>query len=370
MRAAVAYSRLHDGLSVWGLQQDAEPAALLLYALLHTCAGFRDHVLCRTDAETLLLPLLRCAYDTPPSARGHAYMLQILLLILSQDESVMQAIQRTPIPPGAAAWYTQHPLVGIGAAPCSLGSLLVMVLVRCVLAGLASAPPAAGAAEGSGDAQQAQAQQAFLPTNALAALANTSAFVVGIHAHAASRLLHLFQALGRRQSKLSARVAGGLPSNAQQADAESDLAVVEDFMQVVLESLCAPLGPSTPRNPELMYVMLQRQELLQPYAGHARFGAAVAFLQAHVDFFNQRLAAVRARLGPESEETWEAPQVLQEVSAASLFWHPEPRAGHELRFAYEEERHSEDFFMPYVWSLLLPRVPLAWEAGAVRLCAP
>ena len=38
------------------------------------------------------------------------------------------------------------------------------------------------------------------------------------------------------------------------------------------------------------------------------------------------------------------------------------------RFSYEEEVHPEDFFLPYLWSLLMPRVPIHWRQESVRLC--
>lgn len=53
----------------------------------------------------------------------------------------------------------------------------------------------------------------------------------------------------------------------------------ETHVQVVLEVLLAPLGENTHRNPELMYALLQRQQVLEPFAGHSRFGASAAFLK-------------------------------------------------------------------------------------------
>ena len=37
---------------------------------------------------------------------------------------------------------------------------------------------------------------------------------------------------------------------------------------------------------------------------------------------------------------------------------------------YEEEGHKEDFFVPYVWSLVVPRSTLPWDQAAIRLFAP
>lgn len=37
------------------------------------------------------------------------------------------------------------------------------------------------------------------------------------------------------------------------------------------------------------------------------------------------------------------------------------------RFVYEEEGHPEDFFVPYLWALLVPRLPVSWDTSTFRL---
>ena len=78
----LAFRSLHDAIAA---ALPAEGAVLLLYLLLHGNADFRDYALSRTDADTLLLPLVRALYE-PRSLRPNAlYMLLIVVLMLSQD---------------------------------------------------------------------------------------------------------------------------------------------------------------------------------------------------------------------------------------------------------------------------------------------
>lgn len=53
---AVPFSQLYDALGA-GLNQ--EPSVLLLYVLLHKCHRFQQYVLVRSDADTILVPLLQ-----------------------------------------------------------------------------------------------------------------------------------------------------------------------------------------------------------------------------------------------------------------------------------------------------------------------
>ena len=61
----LAFRSLHDAIAA---ALPAEGAVLLLYLLLHGNADFRDYALSRTDADTLLLPLVRALYEPRCSA--------------------------------------------------------------------------------------------------------------------------------------------------------------------------------------------------------------------------------------------------------------------------------------------------------------
>lgn len=42
----------------------------------------------------------------------------------------------------------------------------------------------------------------------------------------------------------------------------------------------------------------------------------------------------------------------------------------ELRFTYEEEGTPEDFFVPYVWSLIVSSTTIPWNLHAIALFQP
>ena len=42
----------------------------------------------------------------------------------------------------------------------------------------------------------------------------------------------------------------------------------------------------------------------------------------------------------------------------------------ELRFTYEEEGSPEDFFVPYIWSLVVSRTTIPWNVHAIALFQP
>ncbi len=42
----------------------------------------------------------------------------------------------------------------------------------------------------------------------------------------------------------------------------------------------------------------------------------------------------------------------------------------ELRFSYEEEGAPEDFFVPYVWSLVVSSTTIPWNLHAIALFQP
>lgn len=39
----------------------------------------------------------------------------------------------------------------------------------------------------------------------------------------------------------------------------------------------------------------------------------------------------------------------------------------ELRFTYEEELHPEEFFVPYVWTLVVAHGGIPWNPDAITL---
>lgn len=79
---------------------------LLLYYLLHGNPQFISYVQSRTDLDTLLLPLLHILYHSFEQKPQQIYMILIIILILSQDESFNRSIQQIILP--TVSWYKER----------------------------------------------------------------------------------------------------------------------------------------------------------------------------------------------------------------------------------------------------------------------
>lgn len=70
-----------------------EQTVLLLYFLLHGNKLFLSYALARTDLDTLILPLLQILYDLLLQKPQRIYMILIVILILTHDESFCSIVQ-------------------------------------------------------------------------------------------------------------------------------------------------------------------------------------------------------------------------------------------------------------------------------------
>lgn len=370
--ASVPFNALADTLCA-GLARRCDVSALLLYTCLHGSAAFRDTLLSRPDPAPLLLPLLARLYDASSPGRagassGNAYLLVIVVLILTQDAAFHAAAHAAVVP--TVPWYRERVLRRV-----SCGSLLVLVLCRCVAGAL-------GAAEG-GDV--------YLHTNCLAALANSAPHLAGLAPAAAQRLVSLFNSLARRAARLAAQ-------RSPEADVFADLA------RLLLEVLNAALTHAAARNPELVYALLQRPEVFTPWRDDARLGDLATNVCAVIDWFTARLdddadageraagaaapsagahavdpddpeaglpARSSAATTPTPPRLWHAAAALELVRGHARDWRPDGlRLFEQLRFTYEEEASSEEFFVPHVWSLVVAAAtPAAWHTPALALLA-
>eukprot|EP00798_Chlamydomonas_sp_ICE-L_P007765 gene7765-951_t len=311
--------------------------------------------------QTKFQPILCLLYNCSKDAPSHMYMLQILILILSQDTAFSQNIHKVPL--SGADWFKERQIGAI-----SLGSLTALVLLRTVSNNF-----------------NANARDLLLPTNALAALANMAPHIAGLHSVAAQKLVLLLQSLGRlhlkeqRTLELQAELetsTGGESSPVSSAAPE--LVLVEEFLRIVLEILNAVMTGGLQRNTELLYALLHKQELLTPMSSNPRLADLVNNLQVRLclcsvfdslaDLANnlQRIDDCRAK---ESASDWTVERVQKVVASSAQFWrgNDKLKSFPELRFVYEEEGHSEDFFTPYVWSIIVPRTTVPWDVEAIQL---
>ncbi|KAJ8765804.1 hypothetical protein K2173_015608 [Erythroxylum novogranatense] len=320
-----------------------ETAALLLYTLVHGNSDFLEYVLVRTDLDTLLMPILETLYNASKRTSNHIYILLIILLILSQDSSFNASVHKMILP--SVPWYQEHRL-----HQTSLGSLMVIILIRTVKYNLS------------------KLRDLYLHTTCLATLANMAPHVHRLSAYASQRLVSLFYMLSRKYNKLAERIddkmwkGGSIEQDNLAEDVSAELHIYTDFLRIVLEILNAILTYALPRNPEVVYAIMHRQEVFQPFKNHPRFNELIENIFMVLDFFNSRMDA------QTQDGEWSVEKVLQLIIYNCRSWRGEGmKMFNQLHFSYEQESHPEEFFTPYIWQLALSHCGLSFDPSSINL---
>ncbi|TKY53771.1 Dymeclin protein [Spatholobus suberectus] len=210
----------------------------------------------------------------------------------------------------------------------------------------------------------------YLHTTCLATLANMAPHVHHLSAYASQRLVSLFHMLSRkynkladlRDNKLDIAKSNSIERSSLVEDMSAELHIYTDFLRLVLEIINAILTYALPRNPEVVYAIMHKQEVFQPFKSHPRFNELVENIYTVLDFFNSRMDAQRMN------GDWSVNEVLQVIIVNCRSWRVDGmKMFTQLHFTYEQESHSEEFFIPYVWQLVLSRCGFEFNAGAINL---
>ncbi|XP_041437020.1 dymeclin isoform X1 [Xenopus laevis] len=377
-------------------QQKSDQATLLLYTLLHQNSNVRTYVLARSDMENLVLPILEILYHVEERNSHHVYMALIILLILTEDDGFNRSIHEVILK--NITWYTERVLTEI-----SLGSLLILVVIRTI------------------QFNMTRTRDKYLHTNCLAALANMSAQFRSLHQYAAQRIisyacrhlrrylyvldklyfphshcstLHhcfsalsdngeellsltcshilrsyassLFSLLSKKHNKVleqaTQSLRGSLGSDESPLpDYAQDLNVIEEVIRMMLEIINSCLTNSLHHNPNMVYALLYKRELFEQFRSHPSFQDIMQNIDMVISFFSLRLEQAGADLSVE--------RVLEVIKQGAVAL-PKDRLRKfpELKFKYVEEEQPEEFFIPYVWSLVYHSgVGLYWNPQDVQL---
>ncbi|KAK1788460.1 hypothetical protein P4O66_016893 [Electrophorus voltai] len=323
-------------------QQRSDQTTLLLYTLLHQNANVKTYVLSRTDMESLVMPILEILYHVEERNSHHVYMALIILLILTEDDTFNRSIHEVMLK--NINWYTERVLTEI-----SLGSLLILVVIRTI------------------QFNMTRTRDKYLHTNCLAALANMSAQFRCLHQYAAQRIISLFALLSKKHNKVleqatqSLQRTLGADDGTALPDYAQDLSVIEEVIRMLLEIINSCLCNSLHHNPNLVYALLYKRELFEQFRTHPCFQDIMQNLDTVIGFFSQRLEQAGTDLSVERVQ-----EVIKKGAAAL----PKERLKKfpELKFKYVEEDQPEDFFIPYVWSLVFNSgVGLYWNSQGIEL---
>ncbi|XP_054983685.1 dymeclin isoform X3 [Sorex araneus] len=322
-------------------QQASDQATLLLYTLLHQNSNVRTYVLARTDMENLVLPILEILYHVEERNSHHVYMALIILLILTEDDGFNRSIHEVILK--NITWYSERVLTEI-----SLGSLLILVVIRTI------------------QYNMTRTRDKYLHTNCLAALANMSAQFRSLHQYAAQRIISLFSLLSKKHNKVLEQATQSLRGSLSSSDVPlpdyaQDLSVIEEVIRMLLEIINSCLTHSLHHNPNLVYALLYKRDLFEQFRTHPSFQDIMQNIDLVITFFSSRLLQAGAELSVE--------RVL-EIIKQGVVALPKDRLKKfpELKFKYVEEEQPEEFFIPYVWSLVYhSAVGLYWNPQDVQL---
>jgi hypothetical protein len=250
---------------------------LLLYTFMQTAPQFVNTLLSRSDLDRILLPLLHCLYHTKGMSVPALYIVVIVLLHFSQDADFCATIHRRIKLPNVP-WFAERLLLHI-----SIGSLIVVVLLRVVQFNISAL------------------QDPYLHTNCFAILHNLGPQCEEMHPYAAQRVVVVLDILCRKYKRLHERVvaqeegvsgssadegattteggtkpehvrvhfSSGSGSGAASSSYEETVAALESIEEtatslVQFMSSCLHSG-NLQHNKELVYALLHRQDLLEPF---------------------------------------------------------------------------------------------------------
>ncbi|EDW47019.1 dymeclin [Drosophila sechellia] len=306
-----------------------DQATLLLYLLLHRNERFYRFVMQQQDLEQLVIPILQTLYNAPDSNSHHIYMSLIVLLILSEDEGFnknMHTIMLKNI-----TWYTERTISEI-----SLGGILILIVIRTI------------------QYNMLKMRDKYLHTNCLAALANMSGHFRALHPYVAQRLVSLFETLARKHTRLDAQLKEPADSavfvnvSTTPEDMLQDLSVLEEVLRMVLEILNSCLTNQLVYCPNLVYTLLYKRSVFEGFRSHHAFQDVIQNIDMVVGFFSSRLQRVQEQRGELGVN-----EVLEVISKGASQWSSDRlRKFPDLKFKYVEEDAPEEFFIPYVWTLV------------------
>ncbi|KAF0768503.1 dymeclin [Aphis craccivora] len=285
----------------------SEEKTLLLYHLIHCNPSFKSFLLARTDIEVVLIPLLRTIYNTQSSRFQHMYMALIVLLILTEDQLFNKTVHSIILK--GATWYQERVVSEI-----SLGGLIILVTTRTAQYNLL------------------KMRDKYLHINCFAALANMSSQFSQLHPYVCQRMLSLYEVL----SKTFLRCPN------------QDMSAIDEALRIVLEVINSCLSNQLIHNPNLVYALLYQRKVFEPLKSHEAFHDVIQNIDMVITFFSAKLEREEELLNSSDVNT-----MLSRVQHWSLQWPRDlMKKFPDLKFKYVEEEKPEEFFGPYVWSLV------------------
>ncbi|KAF8563769.1 hypothetical protein P879_10636, partial [Paragonimus westermani] len=144
-----------------------------------------------------------------------------------------------------------------------------------------------------------------------------------------------------------------------------ELALLEELICVILEILNSILTHVLPHNANLTYSLLYKRDCLDTLRSHPSFQSVIQNLDAVISSFSKK---IEQELG-ENPTSATALLSLINKHSPNIQRHCHLKKFPELRFKYVEEESPDDFFIPYVWSIVIRQSGIPFRTDSLRLFA-
>ncbi|XP_053639286.1 dymeclin isoform X3 [Cherax quadricarinatus] len=143
----------------------------------------------------------------------------------------------------------------------------------------------------------------------------------------------------------------------------SDVSVLEEVLRMVLEILNSVLTHQLSHNHNLVYTLLYKRHLFHPFSTHPNFQDVTQNIEMVLSYLMGRLETTKRDPGVHD---------VQEVIQQGVLHLPKDRLKKfpELKFKYVEENEPEEFFIPYVWTLVYHKSGLYWNPKCICMFDP
>uniref|UniRef100_A0A915HY00 Dymeclin n=1 Tax=Romanomermis culicivorax TaxID=13658 RepID=A0A915HY00_ROMCU len=229
----------------------------------------------------------------------------------------------------------------------TLGGLIVLILLKTIQHNVS------------------KAKDRYLQTNCLATLANLSSNFKQLHPYVCQQLIGLMEQLCKRHSRLLDAIGFVNANEFDSKDALNNenlqsITALEEAMRMLMEILNSCLTNNLRHNPHLIYTMLYERHLFDNFQNHPMFQDLSWNIGAVLNHFSTRVSSL--------EKGSNVGEVLAVIQQGALQW-PTDRLKRfpELKFKYVEDTNTEEFFVPYVWSLLIKYSGFYWDAVKIKL---
>jgi len=255
----------------------------------------------------LLLPILESLLNIENKEKNEAYLLMIILLILSGEISFAESVDRIRLKD--VQFYKQKSLKNI-----KLGSLIYIVLIQIAQYNINTI------------------KDMYLLTNTLAILANLAPTTTDLSASACQRMLQTLDNLDKRIERLEAEKIA--TQDNQESKIDFELQLCSDFLNILLEVLNILVVKHITSNLPLIYCMLHQRDVLARIQQKDEYKDLMYNVSLVIDFFGSRIDD-EMKLANQGALTLESVQSI--IHNTSLTWkNGGVRESSDLRFTYEE----------------------------------